>query len=253
MKKKDVKFKANLLNLEKEGLENNLKNESDISYMILIPAFNVGTRIESTLSDIVDFFENKKKIVVIDDGSSDNTPDIVKKFGVVLLQHKTNLGKGAALKSGFKFAMSQNIEWALVLDADGQHNPAFIPKFVQTAEKSKNDLILGRRDLSTKLMPFDRYLSNQLTSIIISFCCRTRIRDSQCGYRMIKLDKMNRANLITNHFETESELLIRYSRLGAKIKQIPVSTVYIDKSSSIRRIIDFIRFLKMLLITMIFW
>jgi len=96
LKKKDVKFKANLLNLEKEGLENNLKNESDISYMILIPAFNVGTRIESTLSDIVDFFENKKKIVVIDDGSSDNTPDIVKKFGVVLLQHKTNLGKGAA-------------------------------------------------------------------------------------------------------------------------------------------------------------
>lgn len=216
-----------------------------IKYLIIIPAFNAEKKIGSTISGVINIIEDPQKIVLIDDCSEDHTSEIAGKYGIVLLKHSQNLGKGAALKTGFNFALKQNINLVLTLDADNQHDPKMIPFFFREMELNNNGVILGKREINCKVMPFDRYLSNQTTSLLISLFFNNRIRDSQCGYRLIDLNLFKKIKLETSHFETESELLIEYLKHGASVKQIKIPTIYSDEKSSINRAFDTLRFIKM--------
>lgn len=214
-------------------------------YLVIIPAFNAEKKIESTITGVINIIGDPKKIVVIDDCSEDRTSEITKKFNVVLLKHSKNLGKGAALKTGFNYAIKKNTLQVLTLDADNQHDPVMIPFFFRELDLGKYDIVLGKRKINTKIMPVDRYFSNQITSLIISLFFKKRIQDSQCGYRLLNLNLLKEINLKTNNFETESEILIEYIKRGAKIKQITIPTIYSDENSSIKRTLDTFRFVKM--------
>jgi glycosyltransferase involved in cell wall biosynthesis len=216
-----------------------------INFLVIIPAFNAEKEIEKTLNRVFSIIRDPRKIVLIDDGSEDATSSIAKKRGVVLLQHKENCGKGFALKTGFNYAIQHNIQWVFTLDADNQHDPTQIPIFLEKLQKNPVDLLIGKRRIQIKNMPFDRYLSNQLTSLMLSVVCGYRIHDSQCGFRLINLEFFKRIDLVSNRFETESELLIKYIKMGAKIVQVPIATIYAQEDSSIHRISDTYRFLKM--------
>jgi len=216
------------------------------SYLVILPAFNAAAKIGRTIRELLAVTEDPKRIVVVDDGSGDRTAEIARNFGTVLLQHRKNRGKGAALKTGFQFALSSGISEIVVLDADGQHNPRLVPNFLTTARDGGFDLVLGVRDMSTKNMPPDRRLSNRLSSLVISLVCGRRIPDSQCGYRFVHLRRYPSMKLRSRRFEFESELLIRYCRSGAKIGFLNIPTVYADEPSSIRRAADTVRFLIML-------
>ena len=214
-------------------------------YLVIIPAFNAEKKIETTISGVINIVKDPQKIVVIDDCSEDCTSEIVEKYNIVLLKHAENLGKGAALKTGFDFALKNNVHLVVTLDADNQHDPSVIPLFFNESEFEKCDIVLGRREISTQVMSFDRYLSNQITSLLISLFLKYRIWDSQCGYRLVDLNIFKKIKLNSNHFETESEILIEYCKHGARINQIEIPTIYSDEISSINRTIDTIRFFKM--------
>ena len=212
---------------------------------IVIPAYNEEKKIRDTLRSI-DW--PKKDIIVVDDGSTDRTFDIAKEEGVTVLRHHTNFGKGRAQRTGFAYAIRNNYDCVITMDADGQHSPSEIPNFIRAMKEGKGDIIIGTRKPSLRDMPPIRLLTNLLTSLVVSLLCGTRVRDSQSGYRIIKREVLERTPLRTNNYQTESEILINAGRRGYKIGAIPIKIIYRgDELSKIDPIIDTIRFIKLAL------
>ncbi len=219
------------------------------SICAIIPAYHVQHTIGQVVSGVSQFIP-QKDIVVIDDGSSDSTADAAKKAGAQVLSNQTNQGKGAALKLGFRYALENNYQAVICLDGDMQHHPHDLGLFLTCYKNSEADLILGNRisDLST--MPWDRRLSNQLTSLIISVLTGQRIRDSQSGYRLIKTEVIQKINLTTNKYQTESELLVKALKRNFKITHVPIQTIYNNQPSHIHRLIDTWRFVKIVVLSL---
>lgn len=210
--------------------------------VILIPAYNSAATLGDVLSKILSR-HSEQDVLVVDDGSSDNTVGIAKKHGVQLVSHSENRGKGAALRTGFVRAIELKADAVLTLDADGQHDPVYMPKFLDAMQRSSLDIIVGSRMRDLKSMPWDRQFSNKVTSKIMSARCRQKIEDGQCGYRLIRTDVLKKIELTTRHFETEAEILYKASLHGFKIGFVPISTIYNQAGSSIRRGIDTLRFI----------
>jgi len=216
----------------------------------IIPAYNA----EATIADViarVQRFINSAHIIVVDDGSGDQTGRRAQQGGVVLLRNQSNRGKGYALKQGFGYALRHGYAAVITLDADLQHDPLEIPKFVDCYVKTGADLILGDRTHDFSAMPLDRQFSNKTTSLLLSLLTGRRIRDSQTGYRLIKTGLLRKINLVSNRYETESELLIKALRLGCKFAHVPIRTIYNDQASHIHRLVDTLRFVKIVLLSLV--
>ena len=138
----------------------NLKNTT-----VIIPVFNAEKYLDRLLNEILIYTKN---IIVIDDGSTDNSYEICKQFPVILYRIRNNRGKGYALKKGFDIAINEGFIFAITLDSDFQHPPKDIPKFIKRQIATSADLIYGKRDFDPKKMPIHRILSNFLTSLIVS-------------------------------------------------------------------------------------
>ncbi len=209
--------------------------------MIVIPAYNAEPYLRELLSRIKTEAP-KQDILVINDGSTDRTPQILNDLEVEYISYPKNRGKGFALKKGFDYAIGNNYDYVLTLDADLQHLPEEIPRFVDSINGS--DIYLGRRSIKDKTMPPHRKLSNYLTSIIISLSSGQRIHDSQCGFRMISTGLLKKLNLRSDKYDLESELLFKAGKLKAKIREVPISTVYHGAPSNINHTLDTFRFIK---------
>lgn len=209
----------------------------------VIPSYNAEKTIVSIISAI------KKldiPIVVVDDGSSDRTEELARGKGAIVLHHRKNEGKGAALRNGFNYIISNtDCEAVITLDSDGQHDPGSIPDFINLAFADKKiGVVVGNRMDHTENMPYIRIATNRFMSWAISKVCRQEIPDTQCGFRLVKRRVLENIKLLTSNFEIESETLIRASRLGYKIASIPIQSIYSRKiSSKINPIIDTFRFL----------
>jgi glycosyltransferase involved in cell wall biosynthesis len=213
---------------------------------IVIPAYNAGDQLRNVLSKAQKYI-SKNRICVIDDGSSDNTSAIARDFGSDVFRHLKNRGKGRALQTGFRWAMQENLDCLITLDADGQHNPDHIPEFISVMEKSGCDIVLGLRQFRVGVMPMDRICSNMLSSFIVSCVAGKRILDSQCGYRLIPVSVFKTIYLETDRYEAESELLIKAVWNGLKIEYCPISLHYGNNTSHMRRFQDTIRFCRLIL------
>jgi hypothetical protein len=112
-------------------------------------------------------------------------------------------------------------------------------------------LIVGSRISDLSSMPLDRRFSNQTTSLIISLFTGKRVRDSQSGYRLIKTDVLRKINLTSNKYETESELLVKALKRNFKIAYVPIKTIYNDQPSHIHRFVDTVRFIRIVLLSLI--
>ncbi len=189
------------------------------------------------------------RIVVVDDGSRDRTGEIAEKHGATVIRHPRNLGKGEALKSGFRRAVEEGWDLVIVLDADGQHDPAEIPGFLEAARRSPAGIIVGNRMNDVREMPLVRRVTNRTMSFLLSRICRQRIPDTQCGYRLLRKDVLETINLSTGCFETESEMLIEASRAGFRIDSVPIRTIYSREASKINPFVDTWRFLLLVLRT----
>ncbi|MCX5706747.1 MAG: glycosyltransferase family 2 protein [Candidatus Omnitrophica bacterium] len=211
---------------------------------VIIPAYNESTYIASLIKEIKKYV---LEVLVIDDGSSDNTRDMAKSAGANVLRNQNNEGKGASLKKGFKYALDNKFDAVITMDGDGQHPADELPYFIRLAEYSDKYIFIGNRMLKIKNMPALRILTNKFMSWFISTIAKQHIADTQCGFRLIKKEILERVVLETSKYETESEILIKAARLGFKIESIPIKTIYRGARSQINPFIDSLRFIRFII------
>lgn len=211
---------------------------------VIIPAYNAGTTI-AELIERTSRFVDREDIVIIDDGSCDQTSEIAGGTGAVILRHEANRGKGEALMTGFRYAEKRDYPAVITLDADLQHDPECIPDFIRRAS-GFSGIIIGTRRRNLKIMPFGRWLSNTLTSAIVSVLAGQSIRDSQSGYRLITAQVLKRVKLDSRRYDLESEILIKAKRKGFEIAETPIETIYAGGKSSINPPFDTVRFIRLM-------
>lgn len=210
---------------------------------LLLPAYNEASVIGDIISASLTFVE---AIIVVDDGSSDDTSHIAQNSGAVVLQHESNLGKGMALRTGFEYALKEGYELIFTIDADGQHEPADIPRFLAKLQHDNPDILIGARITERWNMPLHRRLNNRLISRVGSWLCGQKVVDFQSGFRLIKSAVLRSVTLETSRYETESELLIKAGRLGFRIDSLPIRTIYNGEISNIKPLREIFLFTRML-------
>jgi glycosyltransferase involved in cell wall biosynthesis len=209
--------------------------------LLIVPAYNAAEHIPELAERLKPYFL-PDKILLINDGSTDETGMIIEKYDFHKISFEVNRGKGEALKAGFAFAIENGFDAVITIDADLQHKPEHLPEFLNKYDEA--DVLIGTRAIRLALMPFDRLLTNNLTSVIISIFGSTRVRDSQSGYRMIKTPVLRRLNLTSERYDTESEMLFQTGYLGFTAAEVPIETIYEGSRSFINPFKDSTRFIR---------
>jgi len=208
---------------------------------VVIPAYNESEGVAPVIDQIR---QQGIEVVLIDDGSTDSTSRIASERGAVVLRNAANEGKGASLVKGFSYALEKNFDAVITMDGDGQHDPGDIPYLMRLAQYSKCGIVIGNRMHKTNGMPVVRFLTNRIMSWFLSGLAKQHIPDTQCGFRLIKIEVLRRLHLTTSNFETESEILLKSSRLGFKIDSAPIKSLYRSEKSQINPLIDTVRFIR---------
>ncbi len=190
---------------------------------VVIPAHNEGERIGPVIRAAQKHVEN---IIVVDDGSEDDTARRAEETGATVLRHRVNLGKGAALKTGCEYALQQGAERLVVMDADGQHNPNKIPEFL--AALQQHDIALGARTVPDS-MPLVMLVGNKVINQTLSTLYNITITDSQCGYRSFTAAAYQKIRWEALNYYVEMEMVIKAGKKRLKYTQIPIETIYSDK------------------------
>ena len=205
---------------------------------IIIPAYNEAKRIGNVLSKIPDFAD---EIIVVDDGSKDNTAEVAKKYGANIIRLKENQGKGAAMNAGIKEATGDII---VFIDADGQHNPEEITKLLKPILQDEADFVIGSRLIKVQgKRPLIRKISNFLSTSLIRLKLGINMKDTQSGFRALKREFL--PEIESKRYEVETELLIKAVKKGSRVKEVPVERIYGIETGHFR-FEDVIRFLKVL-------
>jgi len=192
---------------------------------VIIPALNAAATLERV---IVESRRQLDPVVVIDDGSTDATGEVARAAGAVVLRHGTNRGKGAALKTGFAWALENGFGGVITLDADGQHLPSEIPKFLRESNAGTADLIIGGRSHLFEGMLPRRRAANRFSAWSISIASGRRITDSQSGFRFYSSNLLRSVSLHADGFDMESEVIVRAGRRGLEIVTIPIELGFVD-------------------------
>jgi len=188
-----------------------------------------------------------QNVLVVDDGSTDATSDRARSAGVDVVVHPQNRGKGESIKTGLHYWLQRGSEYVVLLDADGQHLPEEISRFVEAAASDNQaKIFVGSRMNDTSTMPFVRRIVNRYMSGKISRACGQQIPDTQCGFRMLHRDIIPEVLSGASRFEYETEMLIIASRKGHRVASVPITTVYSDEISSINPVRDTLRFFKLM-------
>jgi glycosyltransferase involved in cell wall biosynthesis len=210
----------------------------------VIPAYNAERHLAGVI-DRVARHVARERIIVVDDGSADHTREVAAAAGATVVAHAGNRGKGAAIRTGIARARETGAAFAILLDADGQHNPDEIPAFVARQRETGADMVVGNRLAASANMPWLRKATNHVTSAVVSLLAMRRVPDSQNGYRLVRLEHFRKFPLTTSRYEVESEMIIRAGRAGGRIASVPVQTIYGDERSFINPFVDTGRFLRM--------
>ncbi len=204
----------------------------------VIPFYNEKNTIQKVIDKTLEYVDY---LILVDDGSNDDYSISYNKEKSILLKHDYNRGKGAALKTGLRHAIIQNYEYTVCFDADLQHPPENIPDFIEKLKT--NDFVAGNRMLNKSNMPFQRILSNSITSFLLSKKSGIKIPDSQNGFRAYKTSIIPNLLNISDGWAAESEMLILAGRKRYKYDFVKIPTIYANDSSKmqpIRAIISFI-------------
>ena len=214
---------------------------------VLIPALNA----ESSLAELVHRLRaaiGAAEIVVVDDGSTDRTNEVAGSVGAVVLRHAGNRGKGAALQTGFEYLRTQpGIDFIVTMDADLQHAPEDVPKFFLLQQRTDADIVIGWRERIGTRMPVHRRLSNSVTSALVGIKAGVPIKDSQCGFRLLRRSVMEHVQIESAGYEAETEFLIKAARRGYQIEFVPVQTIYGTEKSYMTHWATTVNFIKVIL------
>jgi glycosyltransferase involved in cell wall biosynthesis len=206
----------------------------------LIPAHDEAPRIGS----VIEVARGHLPILVVDDGSSDGTAAVARAAGATVIEQRPNQGKGMALRTGFRRVLADGADAILTLDADGQHDPAEIPRFLAAlAAEPAPDLVIGQR--SFRAMPPVRRMSNELGRIAFSWAVGRPIPDNQSGYRLVSR-RLAEATLASDEpgFAFEVEQITTCIRMGGVIAWVPIRTIYAGAPSHIRPLAHLREFIR---------
>ena len=205
----------------------------------LIPAYQEGPRVGA----VVTAARRHLPVVVVDDGSTDDTRAAAAAAGAEVLRQEPNAGKGAALRAGFGHALQAGFDAVVTLDADGQHDPDEIPRFLEAFATRRPELIIGERD--PREMPAVRHVANVLGGTALALALGRRVPDNQSGYRLIGRTLM-RAMLDSEErgFEFEVEMIARCVALGLPMESVRIRTIYAGEPSHIQPWRHFTQFLR---------
>ena len=207
----------------------------------IIPAYNEGARVGPVVAGAAEFLP----VLLVDDGSSDGTAAQAKAAGATVIRQHPNQGKGAALRTAFRQALIDGYDAVITLDADGQHDPAEIPKFLDLYAEKQPDLIIGQRRL--RHMPPIRRLANYLGRKSFSWAIGQPIPDNQSGYRLISrrlLEELEGGE--EAGFEFEMEMIVICVRRGYVLEWVPIRTIYAGETSHINPVTHFTNSIRMI-------
>ncbi len=205
----------------------------------LIPAFNEARRIAPVIQGAAAFLP----VLVVDDGSRDDTAAVATAAGADVVRHPVNKGKGAALLTGFAWARDHGYAAVVMLDADGQHDPAELPKFLAAYAADQGELLIGCRDFSR--IPPVRRLSNSVGRAVLSWALGESIRDNQCGYRLVDRRVIECLRPTVGGFEFEVEMIAQTLAAGLRLHWVPIRTIYGDERSHIEPLGHVLRFFRL--------
>lgn len=207
--------------------------------LALIPAYNEGTRV----TEVVRGANAVMPVLVVNDGSTDDTAVYAEHAGAIVLNQIPNQGKGAALRAGFRWALELGYEAVITLDADGQHDPAELPAFLAAYNDQRADLVIGERNFTQ--MPFPRNLSNTIGRWLFSWALGQPIRDNQSGYRLLSRRMMEATlNSTEQGFEFEVEMIVTCVQRGYTLAGVPIRTIYGTETSHIKPVQQTIHFMR---------
>jgi glycosyltransferase involved in cell wall biosynthesis len=212
-------------------------------FCVIIPGYNEQGRIGKVVKAVRAF---APMVLVIDDGSGDNTAAEAGEGGATVIRHAVNQGKGVALNTGFSYAREHGFEFVITMDADGQHDPADLPGFIQAYETGGMPVLIGNRMSDPKTMPWVRKMTNVFMSWLLSREMGQWVPDTQSGYRLIRCDVLDGLQIEAARFAAESEILLALAERGVTIGAVPMRVIYRDEKSKINPVHDTIRFFSML-------
>jgi glycosyltransferase involved in cell wall biosynthesis len=217
------------------------KTQPKYSWCVIVPTYNNERTLVSVLEGVLRYTSN---VLVINDGSTDSTAEILERYShLTLLTHTRNQGKGAALKNGFRKAMELGFEFAITIDSDGQHFPDDIPVFLNRLDNSDgNILLIGARNMSQEGVPRKSSFGNKFSNFWFQFETGIKLQDTQSGFRLYPLQKMPK-RYFTPKFEFEIESIVRAAWSGVEVENVPVKVHYDlqDRVSHFRPFRDFTR------------
>jgi len=190
---------------------------------VIIPAHNEEKHIQEVIQKVKKY---TSKIIVVDDGSSDDTFNLAKQEKVTVLHNIINVGKGAALRTGCDYAFSRGAKSVIVLDADGQHDPNKIPEFL--AKLKESDIVFGYRKFSEN-MPFVLRFGNWFINKTTFLLYHLNLNDTQCGYRAFTLSAYKKVRWYAPDYSMESEMISRAGKNKLTYSEVPIQTIYNDK------------------------
>lgn len=205
---------------------------SALQIAALIPAYQAAAHLGDVLLRLA-ALDNPPDVLVVDDGSRDATAEVARQLGARVLSFAANRGKGHALIAGFRSLA--DYDGVVTLDADGQHPPERVPAFVAAAQNA--DLVLGTR-VRSPAMPAGRRFANGFSSGWAAALAGQRVTDSQCGFRLYRREVTARTPITPGRYELETEIVVRAARLGFRVAEVEVPTVYGEERSQIHTFRD---------------
>ena len=191
---------------------------------VIVPTYNNGKTIAEVIRGIQHYTDN---IIVVNDGSTDDTLEALKSIqGIDIIGYKKNIGKGFAIRTGFKHALEKGFEYAITIDSDGQHFPDDLPVFIEKLKSARHAIIVGSRNIQTEGMPAKNTFANKFSNFWFWTETGLRLPDTQSGFRLYPIKAYKKSHFFTKKYEFEIEVLVRSAWSGIDILPIPIKVYY---------------------------
>src|SRR5688572_2173828 len=210
---------------------------------VIIPTYNNHKTLQQVIEDSLRYTD---KIIVVNDGATDSTPQILEKFGrrITVVLHPKNLGKGMALRNGFKKALELGFDYAITIDSDGQHFPSDFEYFLDKIKEQPGSLIIGARNMNSENVPGGSSFGNKFSNFWFKFETGIKLPDTQSGYRLYPIKRLQKSRFFCTRFEFEIEVIVKAAWRGIPVISIPVKIFYAkgaERVSHFRPTKDFAR------------
>jgi glycosyltransferase involved in cell wall biosynthesis len=210
------------------------------NFCVIVPTYNNQKTLQKVLDAVLQYTQN---VIIVNDGSTDKTSEILKQYSkCTQIHHPKNLGKGRALRNGFRKAIELKFEYAISIDSDGQHFASDIPDFIADIQKEPNSLLIGSRNMTQENVPKKSSFGNKFSNFWFKFETGITLDDTQSGFRLYPLQLIPK-QFYTNKFEFEIEVIVRSAWNGIPVKNIPIQILYdpAERVSHFRPFRDFTR------------